>query len=205
MSQTTTLILLPQTHYNGQTPPASGIASIYQDVLTITSVNKGVFGIGQILTGNGVTSGTTIVARVTGAGGVGTYTVTPGITNTPTTIVSTSGLSKSYPVIGERKPAAAYYLGNKDLQTINISTTTLTGNVIVEASLYTEPSDGAHEASDWFTVYKLVANAAAVSGSPEQLASTASIGANINGNFVWIRARIEDFSFGTLNWVKVTY
>lgn len=204
MSQTT-LVLLPQTQYSANLPSASGMGSVYQNTLTITSMSSGVIGVGQIVTGNGIATNTVIAGRVTGAGGVGTYTVSPGITNAPVTIVTTSGHSNAYPVVGQPKPAAAYYLSNKEVQTVNVNVSSLIGNVIVEASLYSEPSMESAEPSNWFTVYKLVANAAAINGSPEQVASTTSVGVNIRGNFVWIRARIEDFAGGLVNWVKVSY
>lgn len=204
MSQTT-LVLLPQTHYSANLPPASGMGSVYQNTLTVTSISSGVIGIGQIVSGNGIATNTVVAARVTGAGGVGTYTVSPGITNSPVTIITTSGQSNAYPVIGQPKPAAAYYLSNKEIQTVNVDVSNLIGNVVVEASLYAEPSNEAAEPSNWFTVYKLVANAAATNGSPEQVASTTSVGINIRGNFIWMRARIEDFGGGIVNWVKVSY
>jgi len=45
--------------------------------LTIGGTVTGTFAIGQTVTGTGVTSGTAITGYLTGAGGVGTYTVTP--------------------------------------------------------------------------------------------------------------------------------
>ena len=43
----------------------------------------------------------------------------------------------SYTVTGNSQPAAAYYLGNRDLQTVNINLTNCTGNITLEASLAT--------------------------------------------------------------------
>lgn len=105
-----------------------------------------------------------------------------------------------YTVTGETYPAAAYYLGNKDLQTVNLNLTNCTGNIVIEASLATEPSN-----TDWFKVYELVANANAPSNTASQLASNASVYTNIEGNFVHLRAKVEDFSYGTVNFVKVSY
>jgi hypothetical protein len=53
--------------------------------LTITAVTTGQISIGQILTGAGVASNTTVTGFKTGSGGVGTYTV-----NTSNTVVSTT-------------------------------------------------------------------------------------------------------------------
>ena len=51
-------------------------ASIAGNVMTVTAVGSGTLVVGAILSGTGVTTGTAIVAQLTGtAGGVGTYTV----------------------------------------------------------------------------------------------------------------------------------
>ena len=38
-----------------------------------------------------------------------------------------------------------------------------------------------------------------------KLASNASLYTNIEGNFVYMRAKIEDFSYGIVNFVKLSY
>jgi hypothetical protein len=67
------------------TPSASFTGSISGSTLTVTNVASGVITVNAPLTGTGVTSGTTITALGTGAGGLGTYTV-----NTPQTVASTT-------------------------------------------------------------------------------------------------------------------
>ena len=118
----------------------------------------------------------------------------------PQTVYAIGPNAAPYTVTGEKRPAAAYYLGNKDLQTVNINTATLSGNVVIEASLATSPTE-----DDWFDVYQLTANANATNNSAPKLASTTSVGVNIEGNFVWVRAKIEDFSGGAVQYVKVSY
>lgn len=105
-----------------------------------------------------------------------------------------------YTVTGNSQPAAAYYLGNKGLQTVNINLTEVTGNIEIEASLATTPGS-----SDWFKVYELVANANAPANSAPLIASNASVYTNINGNFVFLRAKVKDFSHGIVNFVKLSY
>lgn len=112
----------------------------------------------------------------------------------PQTAYSSGPGSAVYTVIGNAQPAAAYYLGNKDLQTVNIKLTAVTGNVIIEASLATTPSD-----IDWFKVYELQAN------NISNTSANASVYTNINGNFVHMRAKIEDFSSGVVDHIKLTY
>jgi hypothetical protein len=59
--------------------------------LTVSSVDSGVYAVGQILSGSSVTPGTIITALGTGTGGVGTYTVSPSGTAGSTTITGTYG------------------------------------------------------------------------------------------------------------------
>ena len=110
------------------------------------------------------------------------------------------GNGAPYTVTGDTQPAAAYYLGNRDLQTVNTRLTNCTGNIVVEASLATNPSN-----NDWFKVYELDANANATPNSAPQLASNATVYTNIEGNFVYMRARVENLSGGTVQFVKLSY
>ena len=95
-------------------------------------------------------------------------------------------------VRGEKRPAAAYYLGNADLQTLTWNITSLTATIVIQASLVTDPVESTD--SDWFTIYSTVYNNA-----------TEISYANLTGNFVWIRAKVQGWSQGTLNNIKVTY
>lgn len=72
-----------------QTVASTAITATY-GVLTVTAVGSGALGIGDVLSGSGVTAGTTITALGTGTGGAGTYYVSPTQTATSTTI--TAGL-----------------------------------------------------------------------------------------------------------------
>ena len=118
----------------------------------------------------------------------------------PQTTYLNPGNGAPYTVTGNSQPAAAYYLGNRDLQTVNINLSNCTGNIVIQASLATTPSN-----NDWFKVYELVANANATPNSAPQLASNASVYTNIEGNFVYLRAKIEDFQGGAVNFVKLSY
>jgi PHD/YefM family antitoxin component YafN of YafNO toxin-antitoxin module len=118
----------------------------------------------------------------------------------PQTTYLNPGNSAPYTVTGNSNPAAAYYLGNQDLQTVNIKLTNCTGNIVLEASLATTPTS-----NDWFKVYELEANANAVANSAPQIASNASVYTNVQGNFVFMRAKVEDFQGGTVQFVKLTY
>lgn len=107
----------------------------------------------------------------------------------PQTAYQNPGNGAPYTVTGNAQPAAAYYLGNRDLQTLNFNITNVTGNVVIEATLAANSSN-----AEWFKVYEF-----------EATASNNSAYTNINGNFVYIRAKIEDFSQGTVNFIKISY
>jgi hypothetical protein len=105
-----------------------------------------------------------------------------------------------YDVVGLKNPAGSYYVGSKDLQTINVNQVGLTGNIIVQATLATLPVD-----TDWFQVYKLEANAGAPANTEPNFNSSINEAVNIEGNFVWMRAIIQDFNGGILQYVKLSY
>ncbi len=65
----------------------------------------------------------------------------------PQTAYVNPGNGAPYTVTSNSQPAAAYYLGNQDLQTLNLKLSGCTGNIILEASLASSPSN-----SDWFKV-----------------------------------------------------
>ena len=56
-----------------QVPVFTG--SISGTTLTVTAMTSGAVNVGSVLSGTGVTAGTTVTALITGTGGVGTYTV----------------------------------------------------------------------------------------------------------------------------------
>jgi hypothetical protein len=112
----------------------------------------------------------------------------------PQTVYKNDGTSQPYDVTGNAQPAAAYYLGNQDLQTLSFSFTEVTGNLVIEATLANPPAD-----SDWFKVYEISAN--------NQSNTNANLNSytNISGNFVNMRAKIIDFNNGTVQFVKISY
>lgn len=64
--------------------------SIAATTLDVTSVGSGVIRVGMVISGTGVTAGTTITALGTGTGGTGTYTVSVAQTVSSTTITGTT-------------------------------------------------------------------------------------------------------------------
>ena len=85
---------------------ASTTISETYGTMTVTAVGSGVLGVGDVLSGSGVTAGTTITALGTGTGGNGTYIVSPTQTAGSTTItagtnVETKWFARSSGLAGE--------------------------------------------------------------------------------------------------------
>ena len=118
----------------------------------------------------------------------------------PQTTYINPGNNSPYTVTGDSQPGASYIIAPRSLQTVNINVTNCTGNITIEASLATTPSS-----TDWFKVYELEANANAAANSAPQIASNASVYTNIDGNFVYMRAKVVDFNGGVVNFVKLSY
>lgn len=96
--------------------------------------------------------------------------------------------STTVEVYGDRKQAAAYYLANRDLQTITWHFSgSFLGDCKIEASLASNPGD-----LDWFTVYEI---------------DTSNLDGyhNLNGNFVWLRAVVTDWTQGAIQLITVSY
>jgi hypothetical protein len=91
---------------------------------------------------------------------------------------------------GNAQPAADYYAGQGNMQTVNISTTDFIGNVTLQASL-----NPVSNTAIWFDVEKYVCNTAT--------SSTQSY--SLIGNFVWMRAKISDFTQGNIGNITLVY
>ncbi len=82
---------------NGATAAISGsigtmTASIAGTTMTVSAVISGAYAVGQVISGTGVTAGTSITALGTGTGGIGTYTVSQSQTVASTTITAAAAL-----------------------------------------------------------------------------------------------------------------
>jgi hypothetical protein len=155
------------------TAGASFIGSISGTTLTVTSVSGGLVGVGQVISGTGITAGTSITALGTGAGNVGSYTVsasqtvastnitavaTPGVITVPTApsngdqvVFSTSGTLPTGITAG-----TAYYVVNRTSTTFQISATS--GGTAINTSGFAQT--GTHTA----TSYTLVNTSGSQSG-----------------------------------------
>ena len=92
---------------------------------------------------------------------------------------------------GDEQQAASYILANRKLQTITwaLSDTPQpwSGDITIQASLVTDPAE-----SDWVDVY--------------WINTTDRYGFyNLEGNFVWLRAKVTDWTDGTISQVTASY
>lgn len=100
------------------------------------------------------------------------------------------GDSTSSTVTGDNYKGDGYYSRSDGLHTIQYSIDGFLGNVAIQATLSTEPTD-----DDWFTVYD----------QDYLVNTTESNFANFTGNYVWIRAYISDWTDGTVNYIKLNH
>jgi len=92
---------------------------------------------------------------------------------------------------GNAVPAANYYGGNGNTQTIFYRLQDVQAHVSVQASLNNEV-----EQAHWFDVHTL---------SDDSTTHTGVYAFNVTGNFVWLRARVEFFEGGTINSITANY
>lgn len=88
-------------------------------------------------------------------------------------------------------PAANYYGGQGSLQTIIYRLTGFSGKITIEATL-----NDTKDSAPWFEVDVNDATSGAV---------TEYHPVNVVGNFTWLRARVQDFDAGTINFVTASY
>ena len=113
------------------------------------------------------------------------------------------GSSQSY--VGTQQQAAAYYLANRDLQTItwNLGQTpqpqqqqgnpVFVGNIYIQASIATTPAGD----QDWFYVYS-------IDTTPDQNNVQAGF-YNLKGNYVWLRAVVANWTQGPISLITANY
>ena len=116
------------------------------------------------------------------------------LTLLPQTTYNNDGTAQPYDVVGNSVQGASYYLGNQDLQTLSYNFSEVTGNLVIEAALSNPPSE-----DDWFRIWETSAN------NTSNINSNTSSYTNLTGNFVFLRAKINDFQNGTVKYVKVSY
>jgi hypothetical protein len=97
--------------------------------------------------------------------------------------------STAVSLFGTKQQAAAYYLANRDLQTITWHFSgSFEGDCVIQVSLETDPGD-----TDWYTVYTI------------NTSSELDGYHNLTGNFVWLRAVVTNWTQGFIQLVTASY
>lgn len=113
--------------------------------------------------------------------------------------------------ISNRVKGDGYYGGSSGFHTIQLQTTNFVGRIEMQASLASEPSD-----PDWFTVALDSSDPQGVDTSglvldgnlsyvQYSIPTTIVKTYNFTGNFVWVRAKISEFTEGTVNSIKYNH
>ena len=111
-------------------------------------------------------------------------------------------------IIGTRQKGVGYYNGQGDSQNIRFVCNDYPGQVIIQASLDTDPktSDPTGEipyniATDWADVYTFPGDSTDFSS----LTSTTGLSITLYGKYTWVRAVAIGFTEGTIGPITMSY
>ena len=104
------------------------------------------------------------------------------------------GDSSTETVTGEKFKGDGYYGRSDGFHTVQYTLNGFIGTVEIQATLAVDPT-----ADDWFTVYT---QAYPVSNDE---GTTGSFVTNFTGNYVWIRAYINNWTDGTINKIQLNH
>lgn len=90
---------------------------------------------------------------------------------------------------GEKSKADGYYSRSDGFHTVQYSLNGFIGTLYIQATLALDPND-----HDWFNLPETVHT----SSSTDDTESTGGFVYNFTGNYVWVRAIIEDWTDGTI-------
>lgn len=103
----------------------------------------------------------------------------------------TAGIAAEY--IGSKQHAASYYITRSRTQTLSWSLgstgiNTFEGDIVIQCSLSTDPTE-----NEWFDVYTI-----------DSITQKSGF-YNIEGNFVWARAVVSNWTAGTIELISLSY
>lgn len=98
----------------GQSAASTTISETY-GTLTVSAVSSGTLKVGAVLSGSGVTAGTTITALGTGTGGTGTYIVQTTQTAGSTTVTATSNVETKFIAMSAGAPGELVKISSHSL------------------------------------------------------------------------------------------
>ena len=88
-----------------QTVPSTTLSETY-GLLTVTAVTSGTLGVGDVLTGTGMSANTAVTGMGTGTGGTGTYFVSPSQTVASAAVSGTSNVETKWVAMTQGPPGS---------------------------------------------------------------------------------------------------
>lgn len=133
------------------------------------------------------------------------------------TVNSTSTVLVNYPntgtgaltLVSDKVKGDGYFGGSDGVHTVQVQLTNFVGRIELQASLSSEPSS-----SDWFSTplsgtLAVDTTGAVVTASTSTVtyntATTNVKSYNVTGNYIWLRAKLSQFTAGTVNAIKYNY
>ena len=98
--------------------------------------------------------------------------------------------------LGEQTKGDGFYGRSDGIHTAQYSVDGFVGNVVIQATLNTDPAE-----DDWFTVTESIHTSLSDSSNE----SSGSFIKNFTGNYVWVRATINNWTDGTVSSVLLNH
>jgi hypothetical protein len=137
-----------------------------------------------------------------------TFRVTNGNTTTSSVqVVHTISTTDALTLVSDPVKGNGYFSNGAGLHTVFWKISEFVGSVEVQSTLASEPTD-----RDWFTVklinsdtYYTADTSGLVTITGQQYSTATSISKSYNfiGNFIWIRAKISNWTQGTVNFISI--
>jgi hypothetical protein len=104
------------------------------------------------------------------------------------------GDSTTETVTGEKFKGDGYYGRSDGFHTVQYTLEGFVGTIDIQATLAVDPAD-----ADWFTIYTQAYPVANDEGT------TGSFMTNFTGNYVWVRAYVNNWTDGTINSIQLNH
>ena len=104
------------------------------------------------------------------------------------------GDSTTETVTGEKFKGDGYYGRSDGFHTVQYTLTGFVGTIDIQATLAVDPAD-----ADWFTIYTQAYPVVNDEGT------TGSFMTNFTGNYVWVRAYVNNWTDGTVNSIQLNH
>jgi len=191
MAQTSTTILGQKTHkadVTGTDISFNATGSVYKITSTSTTLNN--FAVRDLITVSGTTNNnsTFTVKEVTDANNL----VVEEVVTTETADGSTTTTLDHTGLVSDKQKGDGYYSQPDGVHTVAYKVdTTLTGNIKMQGSLATTPTE-----DDWFDI-------SGTTFTTDQ--STTISSANFTGNYVWVRAKATGITAGSITNIQLNH